>query len=178
MTDDPANVADALTSAIGVIAGAMPYDGEYGSPEQSRKDAEVILEELAAAGYEVVPAGTAARLLRDHADTTNRITEVEASALERIAVYRERTHAAEARLSALTDAIGDPDELLLWVHEYNSIKLRQVCERIAAAVQPPDSTPPPSVCPTCGSDDTEMDGFEWRLNNPGGGFCPNPWHQQ
>jgi hypothetical protein len=41
------------------------------------------------------------------------------------------------RHADLLDAIGDPDELLLWVHEHNSIKLRQTAERIADAVDGP-----------------------------------------
>lgn len=42
-----------------------------------------------------------------------------------------------AELDRILDAIGDPDSLMLWVHEHNSIKLRQTAERIADAVNGP-----------------------------------------
>ena len=55
--------------------------------------------------------------------------------------YDERDDLA-ARLAAITAAIGDPDELLLWVRQHNSIMLRQrVLDILDAASLSPTPTP-------------------------------------
>ena len=116
----PNSVADALDRVI---------DGEfYGSGAD-------FAEELALEGYEVVPAGTADRL---------------AAALESVAMQRDRQlvmrDELRARLSALTDAIGNPDQLRQTARMTMSYSRAAGLHihRIAAAVQPPTDTPPPT----------------------------------
>jgi hypothetical protein len=129
VTDDPNSVADALAPhPVDVIGNAVPYTGPYQSPDE---DARNILNALTAAGYEVVPAGTA-----------DRLAVAEAAHLATYETVSRRADAAEARLAALLDAIGDPDELAdlttlhpAWAHV-------ELLRRIAAAVQPPDTNQP------------------------------------
>ena len=109
MTDDPNSVADALDEA------------------EATEATGIIFAALTAAGYEVVPAGTA-----------DRLAVAEAAHLATYETVSRRADAAEARLAALLDAIGDPDELAdlttlhpAWAHV-------ELLRRIAAAVQPPD----------------------------------------
>jgi hypothetical protein len=208
VSDDPASVADAIT-----LAEVEMRDGQ---------------------NYAIVPVGEvidAARLLRDRADTTNRLADDPWYDLYQAMAVR--AEAAEARLSALTDAIA--------MHELRCEELRnehytddpysqsavdlspandELYAAAAAAVQPPDgtplpdnrvrtgaytavapdstpqptcpdcpdcpqwcdgkadNTPPPSVCPTCGSNKREV------IHPPVNGFdgCdpqnPDSWHQR
>jgi hypothetical protein len=111
VSDDP--------NSIAAIAACIPY----GTADR----AEGFVVHLAEYGFEVVPAGTA-----------DRLAVAEAAHLATYETVSRRADAAEARLAALLDAIGDPDELAdlttlhpAWAHV-------ELLRRIAAAVQPPD----------------------------------------
>ena len=123
MNDDPNSVADALDEVRNSLMGEWWFD-----EAEATEATGIIFAALTAAGYEVVPAGTADRRGSDW-----------------FSGYQdaiERADAAEARLAALLDAIGDPDELAdlttlhpAWAHV-------ELLRRIAAAVQPPDTNQP------------------------------------
>jgi hypothetical protein len=78
------------------------------------------------------------RLTAQRDDLADRLALAEAAHLATYETVSRRADAAESRLAALTDAIGDPDELAdlttlhpAWAHV-------ELLRRIAAAVQPPD----------------------------------------
>ena len=136
--DDPNSIADALAPhPVDVIGNAVPYTGPYQSPDE---DARNILNALTAAGYEVVPAGTA-----------DRLAVAEAAHLATYETVSRRADAAEARLSALTDAI-DPKFLHCWTPttydgagdgtpfegDCGDCPGCTLIDALAAAVQPPD----------------------------------------
>jgi len=115
VTDDPNSVADAL-DAWSDVSNVF---------EDTDDDRQIL--------------ATAARLLRESADTAHRLAVAEAAHLATYETVSRRADAAEARLAALLDAIGDPDELAdlttlhpAWAHV-------ELLRRIAAAVQPPDT---------------------------------------
>jgi hypothetical protein len=132
VTDDPNSVADALDEA------------------EATEATGIIFAALTAAGYEVVPAGTADRLAADLAHMTakaanarsdadalaDRLAAAEAAHLATYETVSRRADAAEARLSALTDAIGDLSGG--WTVREGEM----ILDRIAAAVQPPDPNQP------------------------------------
>ena len=81
-------------------------------------------------------------LLAQRDDLAARLAVAEAAHLATYETVSRRADAAEARLAALLDAIGDPDELAdlttlhpAWAHV-------ELLRRIAAAVQPPDPNQP------------------------------------
>lgn len=64
-----------------------------------------------------------------------------------VAGYEVVPAGTATRLSGLTDAIGDPDTIRLMADNLTGIGWTpeaEVMHAIAAAVQPPDSTPPPN----------------------------------
>jgi hypothetical protein len=201
VTDDPNSVADAPTPED-VIVSQLVRTGC--SRDAAEFDAPGYIAALAAAGYEVVPAGTADRLAADLAHMTAKAANARSDAdalAARLALWQSNTEgaiadagdlpgdltawsairrltaqrddladrlaaaeadrdwaqaradewradcvreqmdrsAAEARLSALTDAIGDP-ERLTWGNP-GSEYLRRIADA-AAAVQPPDQKDP------------------------------------
>jgi hypothetical protein len=88
-------------------------------------------------------AWSAIRMLTaERDDLAARLAVAEAAHLATYETLSRRADAAEARLAALLDAIGDPDELAdlttlhpAWAHV-------ELLRRIAAAVQPPDTKEP------------------------------------
>ena len=159
MSDDPASVADAL--------------------ERLRADFDPDYDPTTCERLEV-----AARLLRDHADTTNRLAATQQRLDEMSAIAQEAIEegrATAARLSALTDAIGNPKRYL-WsmamggyvLMPHDREYLLGIHDAAAAAVQPPDPLPP-SVCPTCRSDDPDM---RRLMCQKSAGFWPDSWHQR
>ena len=100
-------------------------------------------------------------------------TEYAGKAIE----YKQEKEAAEderdaavARADRLTDAIGDADQVLEWVREANSIMLRKRAVEIVNALRAV-SPPPATTCPTCGSDNPDIEGYDDTDS------CPDPWHQ-
>jgi hypothetical protein len=157
-----------------------------------------------------------------HRATARQLVETQ---MERIDAEREADEARArltaqrddlaARLSALTDAIGDLDALdvealTLCPDEPLAITLRRIAAAVqptdshqfkpfpgeswcgvigcaedadhpvhdlAAAVQPPDPTPPPTLCPTCSSDDPRSVGDEGLPDIDAPIMCDNDFHR-
>jgi len=121
VSDDPNSVADAL-DAWSDVSNVF---------EDTDDDRQIL--------------ATAARLLRESADTADRLAVAEAAHLATYETVSRRADAAEARLAALTDAIDTAEQN---PPDFDGYLPREAWEaaftRItdAAAVQPPDTKEP------------------------------------
>jgi hypothetical protein len=119
MTDDPNSIATTFTRVL------------FATTDAEVVDPASVLAALAAAGWEVNPAGTADRLAADLAHMTAKAANA-----------RFDADALAARLAALLDAIGDPAQLRaiarFGLPRRSHTDSHAYLRRIAAAVQPPD----------------------------------------
>jgi hypothetical protein len=143
---DPASVADALDLMRTEMVDGFTLDG-------TKPQIEALT--------------TAARLLRELGDTTNRL-DYPSKLWECHLTIRD----LRAHLSALTDAIAKHRKFM--EAQGAATPYDEGLWATAAAVQPPDSTPPLIVCPKCGSDDPARHGepIVWNGNL----YCVGPWH--
>jgi hypothetical protein len=130
---DPRTLADRLEGPDGLASDSRAMHVSV----HDLRAAAALLRDLAAERDAAVAAN---QLWQSNvegaiADTGNLPGDLTAwSAIRRLTDERDELR---ADLDRILDAIGDPDELLLWVHEHNSIKLRQTAKRIADAVDGP-----------------------------------------